>query len=131
MAPALGLRVLSRQSYHPSDKSILDGSPAALVVWISTLGGSPPRGGTGTPLLPATAADVNVAPASADPLSFGGGRRAFSRHELEERREHGRVVAGAPGGGQADGGHLAGQLAVDHARPGQRAQRARHQRDAH
>src|SRR3954467_13910345 len=56
MAPALGLRVLRRQSYHPSDKSILDGSPAALVLWISTLGGSPPRGGTGTPLLPATAA---------------------------------------------------------------------------
>src|SRR4051794_14855681 len=83
------------------------------------------------PLLPAPAADVNVAPASAEPLSFGGGRRAFSGHELQERREHGRVVARAPGGGQPDGRHVAGQLAVDDPRAGQRAQRLRDQRHAH
>src|SRR4051794_14855679 len=48
MAPALAFRLLSRHSYHRADKSILDRSPGGLVLWIATLGGSPPRGGTGS-----------------------------------------------------------------------------------
>src|SRR3954451_9197750 len=87
-------------------------------------------------LLPATAADVNVAPASAEPLSFGGGRRANLKASDpsefgEERGQDRRVVARAPGGAEIHGRHVVGQLAVDHAVAGQRAQRARHERDAH